>query len=251
MNLELTDRVALVTGSSRGLGRAIARSLHDEGCRVVLNSRHVAAIEQVAREFGSRAMAAAGDITDPAECESVVARAAAHWGTLDIVVANVGSGKSVPPGEETIDEWNRMLDMNLRSATNIVAMATPWLTESRGAIVCISSIAGIQVVGAPVAYEAAKAALNAFVRATARPLAKRGVRINVVAPGNLLFDGSVWGRRLASDPEGVQRMLDSEVPLGRLGTPEEVANIVAFLASARASFVTGATWVIDGGQVRC
>ena len=117
-------------------------------------------------------------------------------------------------------------------------------------IVCVSSICGLEVVpGAPVTYSSAKAALHAYVRGISRPLGKMGVRINAVAPGNILFDGSVWSRKLAEDAGAVRNMLEYDVSLARLGTPRDVAELVAYLASPRASFATGGVWTLDGGQV--
>jgi 3-oxoacyl-[acyl-carrier protein] reductase len=118
------------------------------------------------------------------------------------------------------------------------------------AIVCLSSICGLAALGAPVTYSAAKAALNATVRGLARPLAEVGIRINAVAPGNILFDGGTWARKLAENKQGVDDMLAREVALRRLGTPEEIADVTAFLASPRAAFITGTVIVADGGQLR-
>jgi 3-oxoacyl-[acyl-carrier protein] reductase len=249
MELELSGKRALVTGSSRGIGFAIAKRLLAEGCSVALNGRDGAALTAAARSIGA-ATSVVGDVTDADEARRVVAAAAAALGGLDIVICNVGSGRSVPPGDETPEEWQRVFAMNLWSTTNTVAAARAWLEKSQGAIVCVSSICGVELIPeAPVTYSAAKAALHAYVRGIARPLARHNVRINGVAPGNILFDGSVWANKLAADPAKVEALLERDVALRRLGSPEDIAGLVAFLASARAAFATGSIWTLDGGQV--
>lgn len=249
MRLELAGKTALVTGSSRGIGRAIAEVLHAEGCRVALNGRIADDVSLAASEM-PRAIAIAGDVTQPGEASRVVSEASAAMGGLDILICNVGSGRSVPPGEETFAEWQRVFALNLWSTTNTVEAAREALSASKGVIVCVSSICGLEVVpGAPVTYSVAKAALHAYVRGIARPLGKLGIRINAIAPGNILFDGSVWSRKLQEDASAVDSMLENEVALARLGTPQEVAELVAYLSSPRSGFASGAVWTLDGGQV--
>lgn len=250
MELGLSGKAVLVTGSSRGIGYAIAQTLHAEGCKVALNGRTATDLTAAAASLPG-AIAVSGDVSCPEDARRVVAETIRSFGHLDILVCNVGSGRSVAPGAETPGEWQRVFALNLWSATNSVEAAREALAASRGAIVCVSSICGLEVVaGAPVTYSAAKAALHAYVRGIARPLGKDNVRINAVAPGNIVFDGSTWSHKLAENGEAVQAMLDKDVALGRLGTAREVADLVAYLASPRAGFATGAIWNLDGGQVR-
>lgn len=249
MELDLSEKVALVTGSSKGIGWAIAQTLHAEGCRVALNGRNEADLTAATTKLDG-SIGLVGDVTQPAEAKRIVAKVLSTYGKLDILICNVGSGRSVPPGNETADEWQRVFALNLWSTTNVVEAARDALATSKGVIVCISSICGLEVIpDAPVTYSAAKAALHAYVRGIARPLGKQGVRINAVAPGNILFDGSVWSSKLKEDTPAVQTMLAKDVALGSLGTPTDVACLVAYLASPTSSFATGAVWTVDGGQV--
>lgn len=249
MDLELAGKVALVTGSSAGIGLGIARVLAAEGATVALNGRDAARLEE-ARTALTGASSFVADVRQPAECQRLVREVLDRHGRLDVLVCNVGSGASVPPGRETPEEWRRVLDINLHASTQMVWAATDALASSAGNVICISSICGLEALGCPVPYAAAKAALESFVRNSARPLGKRGVRINSVAPGNILFPGSTWERKLVADEAGVNAMLQREVALRSLGRPEDVARLVAYLASPVAAFITGATCVVDGGQTR-
>lgn len=248
MLLNLAGKVALITGSSRGIGFAIAQTLHNEGCKIVLNARNSDCLNKAAADLKG-SIAIAGDVTKIDEARKVVSGSVKSLGRLDILVCSVGGGLSVAPGSETPEEWLDIFGLNFWSATNVIESSLPNLEESEGVILCISSICGVEVIpGAPLTYSSAKAALNSYVRGIARPLGKKRIRINAIAPGNILFEGSVWARKMAQNKELVDAMLEQDVSLNRLGRPQEVADLAAYLVSERASFATGGVWTLDGGQ---
>lgn len=251
MDLGLTDKVVLISGGSRGIGLAIVKAFAKEGAITCIMARGRATLEQAKSTIGERSSVHLGDATEMHACVGVVADVQARWGRLDVLVTCAGSGASVLPGEETSSEWRRVVDLNLFSATNLITAATPALTAAApSSIVCISSICGREALGAPVTYSAAKSALNAAVKGLSRPLARCGIRMNIVSPGNIFFPGGTWDRKIKDNRAAVDAMLQREVPLGCLGEPEAVADAVLFLASHRASFITGSDLVVDGGQTR-
>lgn len=251
MDLNLKNKVALVTGSTKGIGHAIAKQLHAEGCHVVLNGRNEVTVKEACRSLGNSVVGFAADVSKKAESLALIDFVEMTYGRLDVLVCNVGSGASVKPGEENEEEWLRVFRVNFLSATNIIEAGREALAKSKGSIVCISSICGNEVLpGAPLTYTIAKTALNTYVKGVMRPLAEQGIRINAVSPGNIMFHGSTWEKRHAQNKEGVQKMLERDVALKRFGKPEEIADCVAFLVSERSSFITGSVHVVDGGQIR-
>tara|TARA_X000000950_G_scaffold275453_1_gene361874 strand:- start:25330 stop:26079 length:750 start_codon:yes stop_codon:yes gene_type:complete len=249
MNLNLAGKNVLVTGSSHGIGLHIARQFAAEGCRVALNGRSDIAPDVIHSVPGS--FSVIGDVSNEHGAKNVIAETVQKLGGLDVVICNVGSGRSVKPGQENIKAWKDAFDINFYSTTCVVEAARSYLKVSQGVIITISSICGCQVIpAAPVTYSVAKAALNAYVKGIARPLGDDGVRICGIAPGNILFEGSVWDTKLAENPDSVSQMLDQEVPLHKLGTPAEVASLALFLASPKSNYSTGDVWIVDGGQTR-
>lgn len=250
MNLDLKSKVAFVSGSSKGIGLSIAQVLHAEGCKVILNGRNAKDLKGAASLLPG-SIAVGGDMSLPEEADRIIAQAISTVGDIDILVCNIGSGKSMFPGQETLDEWHRMLTINLVCTINAVNSSRSSLLLTKGSIVCISSICSLEAIkGAPIAYSASKAALNSYVRGMAIELGKKSVRINAIAAGNINFEGSVWQEKLIRNKNAVGEMLEKDVALGCLGSPSDVSNLAAYLSSPVAKFVTGAIWTVDGGQIK-
>lgn len=252
MNLNLSGKRVLVTGSSKGIGRFIAEAFLAEGCKVAINGRHPSQLNDALQDIAhENAIAIAGDVSKPSEARRILEEFIGAFDHLDILVCNVGSGQSVPPGEENLAEWHKVFEQNLWSTTTMVEACRQELARNLGSIVCISSICGHEVIlGAPITYSAAKAALNAYVRGSARPLGKLGVRINAISPGNILFNDSIWDRKQKGSFKAVEEMLRQDVALSKLGTPLAISNLALWLASPAANFTTGSIFVADGGQLR-
>jgi 3-oxoacyl-[acyl-carrier protein] reductase len=256
MNLQLTDKTAIVTGSSKGLGLATAMALLAEGCRVTICARGQARLDEAAAELralagkGDRVLAVAADLAMPQGVEQVVSRTVETFGGLDILVNNVGLARGGGITDTGDAEWQEALDQTLFPAIRASRLAVPHMRlRGGGAIVMIASIWGRES-GGRMTYNAVKAAEISLAKAMAQQLAKDNIRVNSVAPGSIRFPGGSWDRRVQDDPEGMAEFVKRELPFGRFGRPEEVGAAVAFLVSPRASWISGTSLPVDGCQSR-
>jgi 3-oxoacyl-[acyl-carrier protein] reductase len=256
VNLSLQDRVALVAGSSRGIGKAIAAALLREGCCVCITGRSEAPLSKTLAEFEAEfgngcVISFCGDLTDPDMVGQALGRTHGRWHRLDVVVANLGSGSGKTGWQLKSEEWERLFRLNFWGSVNLAQAAIPLLAENqRGNLLFIASITGVEATPAPLPYSAAKAALINYSKNLAYQVAKLGIRVNCIAPGNVLFPGGTWESHLENDKDKVMQMISSSVPLARFGTPEEIADIAVFICSDAATFITGACIKADGGQTR-
>ena len=252
MNLNIQNKCFLITGASRGIGRAIAEGLLREGANVGLVARGQEQLEQTVDELRQqfeeeRVVGWPTDCADEFALLELRLQIIQQWIHLDGVIANVGDGRSVPDAIPDAEQWSKVWQINFETALNTARVFLPLLKESKGSLLFISSITGLEAIGAPVDYSTAKTAVIAFAKNFARKVAPE-VRVNVIAPGNVHFTGSSWEEKIMTNPKKIEQMLQDKVPMKRFGTPEEIADAATFLCSARASFITGSVMVVDGGQ---
>jgi 3-oxoacyl-[acyl-carrier protein] reductase len=245
VDLGLKGKKAIVTGGTRGIGRAIVEHLAQEGCDVALcarNEAQVAAAAASLRDKGVAASGAAVDVGDTKALRRWIGEAAAGLGGLDVFVANV-SALAMGMDEES---WRRSLEVDVLGTVSGIEAAIPILEKSSaGAIVVIGTTALVEVAGPTRPYASVKAALVPYVKACARNLAAKGIRANMVSPGTVYFKGGVWDTVEQHNPDLFKAMI-ARNPMRRMGTPDEVAAAAVFLASPRASFISGTNLIVDG-----
>ena len=253
MDLGLKDRVAMITGGSRGLGKASALALANEGCHVSTMARGAEDLETAGREIEARgveALTIQGDAGKKEDAERFFAETLARFGRVDILVNNIGGsspGGNIDGDDET---WRRAFEINFFSAVALTRLALPGMRKSGwGRIINISSIFGREW-GGNATYMSSKAAMIALTKQIARSVTDDAITVNSIAPGSIMFEGGSWWKRRREDPETIDAFVRAEMPYGRMGRPEEIGSVVAFLASAPASLINGVCLNVDGGQSR-
>jgi 3-oxoacyl-[acyl-carrier protein] reductase len=256
MDLQLNGKVAAVTGSSRGLGYASARALLAEGCHVAISARGqerlAAAADELRRgaRHGARVAAIVADLSTRQGADAFIAEAVSQLGALDVLVNNVGLARGADLEGTSDGDWQEAFDQTVYPAIRASRAALPHLRHrGGGTILIISSIFGREA-GGRMTYNAVKAAEISLTKSLALQLARDNIRVVGVAPGSILFEGGSWHKRQQADPDGIAELVRRELPFGRFGKAEEVGDVVAFLASPRASWISGTTVVVDGCQSR-
>jgi NAD(P)-dependent dehydrogenase (short-subunit alcohol dehydrogenase family) len=253
MGEELRGKVALVTGASSGIGRATALRFAEEGAQIVLVGREREALSQVASEIdarGGESFCIVADVTKEEDAERVVRETIDDFGVLDVLVNAAGILANGTIETTTLSDWDAMLDVNLRAVFNMMRLSVPHLAERRGNVVNVSSVTGLRAFPGVLAYCVSKAGVDQLTRCAALELAPKGVRVNAVNPGVVVTQVH---RRGGMNEEAYDKFLEHSKtthPLGRVGDAREVAELILFLASERASWITGATYSIDGGRAQ-
>lgn len=256
MDLDFKDKVVLVTGSSRGIGKAIALGFLKEGAKVVVNGKTEETLKRTADElideFGKeKILPLKADLTDDNQIRESIKEVINKWQRIDVLIANIGRGRGKLGLQPERKDWEDMLNTNLLGCMSTIKEVVPYMIEQKGgSIVLISSIVAYEALPAPIPYSVAKAGLIIACKNLSRQFAPHNIRINAVAPGNIFVKEGTWGRKMREDPKGLKQYIETEVPMKRFGKPEEIADAVLFLASERASFITGSCLIVDGGQTR-
>ena len=252
MDLYLKKKIVLISGSSKGIGLAIASNFLEEGSTVILTGRKKKSLlvshNYLSKKYQNKQLhSEVVDFTNEKSVERLKNKIIKKFKKIDIVVANVGSGKGYDLSILNKKKWIKSWDLNFNSALNTSRVFLPLLEKSKGSLLYISSIAGLEVIGAPVEYSTAKFALIALAKNLSKKYSKN-VRINVIAPGNIFFKDGTWDKKIKQNSKFVKKLIKETVPMNKFGDPSDISSASVFLCSSKAKFITGSVLVIDGGQ---
>lgn len=232
----------LITGSTKGLGLIIANEIGKKN-KIALNSR-----KKIKKKKWTFPIAV-GDMSNEKQSKNVLKKAVKALGSLDVLICNAGQSKSAVTGKENITHWKKSFNNNFFCAVNSIKAAIPYLRKTRGSIICISSICGIEYInGAPITYSTSKAALNFYVKNYSKYLAKHEININLISPGNIMFKNSLWERKLKKNKNKTLNYIKSNVPMNKFGNPDLIIDVINLLIKKDSKFITGSNIVLDGGQ---
>ena len=252
MDLDLRDKVFIISGASRGIGKGIADVLLKEKANVAITGLDPEEVHDTCREFTTvypgQIIECGGNLNEKNTLLQLETSVRDKWGRVDGLIANAGAVKPCAGWDISDSDWEWYLEANFRVAVRFVTHFIPCLKETKGSIVIIGSIAGLEDIGAPLPYSSSKIALTMYAKGLARELAPDAIRVNTIAPGNVIFPGGNWDNKCKADPEGIEKMLKEKVPLRQFGEPHDIGNLAAFLVSDRARFISGSCVVIDGCQ---
>lgn len=250
MDLQLQGKNILITGGSKGIGKAIAQAFILEGANVSIAARGIESLEKTKKDIGSHVSIFQVDITNADEREKLMESFIEQKGTIDVLINNAGGSNGGKATETEMDLFYEALELNYFSTVHLSKLAAHHMKKSRsGSIINITSIFGRES-GGKVTYNNAKSALISFTKSLADELIPYGIRVNSIAPGSILHETGNWKKRLEENPQQITEFIQREIPAGRFGTPEEIAHVVSFLASDKASWIVGASINVDGGQSR-
>jgi 3-oxoacyl-[acyl-carrier protein] reductase len=248
MDLQLQGKNVLITGGSKGIGKSIAELFVMEGANVAITARGMEDLEKAKASLGGNVLVYPADITNADEREKLIRTFVEEKGRLDVLVNNAGGSNGGKATDTEMDLFYQAMELNYFSAVHLSKLAVEHMRESgSGSIINITSVYGRES-GGKVTYNNAKSALISFTKSLADEVISYGIRVNSIAPGSILHETGNWIKRLKADPEGINEFVQREIPAGRFGTPEEIANVAAFLASEKSSWIVGASINVDGGQ---
>ncbi|MBE6015711.1 MAG: SDR family oxidoreductase [Lachnospiraceae bacterium] len=254
MDLGLRDKKVIITASSNGIGKATALAFANEGAKVLINGRNPQKLSAVKNEISTcygedSVLSVCGDATTDETRDKIIREAHDKWGSIDILIPCVGSGKSESENPLSLDEWNRLLNINLLCNVGLIDKCISLLQKGNDPVITmISSVVAISRASAPASYAAAKSGILTLNNYLAAEYKNTGIRVNCVVPGNVYFTGGRWEEIRNADVKGTDEYINSNVPMNRFGKPEEIADAIVFMSSKRASFINGAVLTVDGGQ---